>query len=140
MENPSGRFTMPLFVFGNGLFMTYVVVSVFLATTLPSQWTLVLGLSTASWIFANFLLHAGMTLYTGVYAPGLVTAAAIHAPLSVYIYGTAWQAGEPALAGFVLSILIGFAVMYGPQLNAVRVYRADRWRQAQQQGQNPSSP
>jgi hypothetical protein len=48
--------------------------------------TLVLGLSTASWVFSNFLIHAAFTLYTGEYSPGVVTASAIYAPVAVYIY------------------------------------------------------
>jgi len=136
----TSRFTMRLFIIGNGAFMAYVLASVLLATTYPGKWTFILGLSTASWIFANFLLHAVMTLYTGVYAPGLVTAGAIYVPVSLFIYGSVWQAGMLTPSVAVWSILLGFAVMYLPQLNAVRVYRADRKRQALPQGQDSQTP
>ncbi len=124
----TSRFTMPLFIVGNAIFMAYVLIAVFLATTFPSQWTFILGLSTASWIFANFLLHAVMTLFTGVYAPGLVTAGAIYVPVSLFIYGSFWQAGMLTPSVVIWSILVGFAVMYLPQLNAMRVAREDRKR------------
>lgn len=122
----TSRFTTPLFILGNAAFMAYVLVSVFLATNYPGQWTLTLGLSTASWIFANFTLHAVMTLITGVYAPGLVTAGAVYVPVSLYIYSSFWQAGMLTPSVVVCSVLIGFAAMYLPQLNAVRVARLDR--------------
>jgi len=134
----TSRFTMPLFIVGNAVFMTYVLISVFLATTYPSEWTFILGLSTASWIFANFLIYAVMTLYTGVYAPGLVTAGAIYVPVSLFIYGSFWQAEILTPSVVVWSILVGFAVMYLPQLNAIRVDRADRKRQVQQHQKNSS--
>lgn len=124
----TSRFTMPLFLVGNAVFMAYVLLSVFLATARPSEWTLVLGLSTAGWIFANFLIHAIMTLVTGVYAPGLVTAGAIYVPVSLYIYRAFWRAGTLGPSALVVSMVIGFAVMYLPQLNAIRVARADRTR------------
>ena len=50
--------TFAQFVLGNVIFMAYVHISVFLATVYPGEWTLVLGLSTAAWIFSNFLIHA----------------------------------------------------------------------------------
>ncbi len=66
--------TFAQFVFGNVVFMAYVLISVSLAIFYPSEWTLVLGLATAAWIFSNFLIHAVLTLYTGEYSPGVVTA------------------------------------------------------------------
>ena len=48
--------TFGQFVMGNIIFMVYVLISVSLAIFYPSQWTLVLGLSTAAWIFSNFLI------------------------------------------------------------------------------------
>jgi hypothetical protein len=40
--------TFAQFVLGNVIFMAYVLLSVCLATFFPSEWTLVLGLSTAA--------------------------------------------------------------------------------------------
>lgn len=54
--------TFGQFILGNVIFMAYVIISVFLATVYPSEWTLVLGLSTAAWIFSNFTIHAYFTL------------------------------------------------------------------------------
>jgi hypothetical protein len=110
--------TFGQFIIGNVVFMVYVIVSVALAIFYPSEWTLILGLSTAAWMFSNFIIHASYTLYTGEYSPGVVTASAIYAPLALYIYYSLW--GSITTFDFVLSIIIGFAVMYVPTLIQVR--------------------
>lgn len=106
--------TFAQFVLGNVIFMAYVLISVALATFYPGEWTLVLGLSTAAWIFSNFLIHASFTLYTGEYSPGVVTASALYAPVSVYIYTNFLGSGILSNADILLSIIIGFAVMFVP--------------------------
>ena len=110
--------TFGQFIVGNVIFMAYVIVSVSLAIFYPSEWTLILGLSTAAWIFSNFIIHASYTLYTGEYSPGVVTASAIYAPLALYIYYSLW--GSITTLDIVLSIFIGFAVMYVPTLIQVQ--------------------
>ena len=110
--------TFGQFIVGNVIFMVYVLVSVSLAIFYPSEWTLILGLSTAAWIFSNFIIHASYTLYTGEYSPGVVTASAIYAPLALYIYYNLW--GSITTLDIVLSIVIGFAVMYVPTLIQVK--------------------
>lgn len=116
--------TFAQFVLGNVIFMVYVLVLVSLAVFYPGEWTLVLGLSTAAWIFSNFLIHASLTLYTGEYSPGVVTASAIYAPVAVYIYWTFIQSGILSQVDIVLSIIIGFAVMYVPTL--IQVWRGKK--------------
>lgn len=96
--------------------MAYVLISVSLATFYPGEWTLVLGLSTVAWIFSNFLIHASLTLYTGEYSPGVVTASALYAPVSVYIYTIVLRSGILSNADILLSIIIGFAIMFVPTL------------------------
>lgn len=96
--------------------MAYVLLSVSLATFYPGEWTLVLGLSTVAWIFSNFLIHASLTLSTGEYSPGVVTASALYAPVSVYIYTIFLRSGLLSTADILLSIIIGFAIMYVPTL------------------------
>jgi len=96
--------------------MAYVLISVALATLYPREWTLVLGLSTAAWIFSNFLIHASFTLSTGEYSPGVVTASALYAPLSVYIYSNVMGSGLLSTTDILVSIIIGFAIMYVPTL------------------------
>jgi hypothetical protein len=103
-----------------------VIISVYLATTSPGAWTLILGISTVSWIFSNFLVHAILTLVSGVYSPGVVTAGAIYVPTFLYIYGAFWQAGMLTPSLVVWSIVVGFAVMYLPFLNAIRLARKER--------------
>ena len=110
--------TFGQFIVGNVIFMVYVLISVSLAIFYPSEWTLILGLSTAAWIFSNFIIHASYTLYTGEYSPGVVTASAIYAPLALYIYYNLW--GSITTLDIVLSIVIGFAVMYVPTLIQVQ--------------------
>lgn len=116
-------FDSPRFWLGNALFMAYVLVSVYFATSHPSRWTITFGLSTAAWIFSNFLVHAVTTLTSGVYSPGVVTAGALYVPTTLYVYQQAWRAGAltPSIAAW--SVVIGFAVMYVPFLNAIRVAR-----------------
>lgn len=82
--------------------------------------TLILGLATAAWIFSNFLIHASYTLYTGEYSPGVVTASAIYAPVSLYIYYSLWASGIVNTLDIILSIFIGFAVMYVPTLIQIK--------------------
>lgn len=108
--------TFAQFVLGNVIFMAYVLISVSLATFYPGEWTLVLGLSTVAWIFSNFLIHASLTLYTGEYSPGVVTASALYTPVSVYIYTNFVGSGILSNADILLSIIIGFAIMYVPTL------------------------
>ncbi|HOW33179.1 MAG TPA: HXXEE domain-containing protein [Methanoregulaceae archaeon] len=116
--------TFAQFVLGNVIFMGYVLIAVFLATFYPREWTLVLGLSTAAWIFSNFLIHASLTLYTGEYSPGVVTASALYAPVSVYIYATFLGSGILSNADIIVSIIIGFAAMFIPTL--IQVGRGKR--------------
>ena len=116
--------TFPQFVLGNGIFMAYVLASVSLAVFYPGEWTLILGLSTAAWIFSNFLIHASLTLYTGEYSPGVVTASALYAPIAVYIYATVIQSEIMSQSDIILSIVIGFAVMYVPTV--IQVWRGKR--------------
>jgi hypothetical protein len=118
--------TFAQFVLGNVIFMVYVLISVFLATFYSSEWTIVLGLSTAAWIFSNFLIHAFFTLYTGEYSPGVVTASTLYAPVAVYIYAHVLESGILSQSDIILSIIIGFAVMYVPTL--VQVWRGKRTR------------
>ena len=116
--------TFPQFVLGNVIFMVYVLAFVSLVVFYPSEWTFILGLSTVAWIFSNFLIHASLTLYTGEYSPGVVTASAIYAPLAVYIYATFIQSGILSQLDIVLSIVIGFAVMYVPTF--IQVWRGKK--------------
>jgi len=116
--------TFAQFVLGNVIFMGYVLTAVYLATFYPREWTLVLGLSTAAWIFSNFLIHASLTLYTGEYSPGVVTASALYAPVSVYIYATFLGSGILSNADIIVSIIIGFAAMFIPTL--IQVGRGKR--------------
>lgn len=116
--------TFAQFVLGNVIFMSYVLVSVFLATVYPSEWTIVLGLATAAWIFSNFLIHASLTLYTGEYSPGVVTASAIYAPVTVYIYTNFLGSGILSNLDIIVSIIIGFAVMSVPTF--IQVWRGKR--------------
>lgn len=116
--------TFGQFVLGNVIFMAYVLVSVYLATFYPGEWTLVLGLSTAAWIFSNFLLHAFFTLYTGEYSPGVVTASALYAPVAVYVYTAFLGSGVLTSADIIVSVIIGFAVMYVPTF--IQIWRGKR--------------
>ncbi len=116
--------TFAQFVLGNVIFMAYVLAAVGLATFYPGEWTLVLGLSTAAWIFSNFLLHASLTLYTGEYSPGVVTASALYAPVTVYIYANVLESGLLTTVNIVWSVIIGFAIMYVPTF--IQVWRGNR--------------
>ena len=104
--------------------MAYVLIFVFLATFYPGEWTLVLGLSTAAWIFSNFLIHASLTLYTGEYSPGVVTASALYAPVAVYIYANFLESGILSNTDIIVSIVIGFSIMYVPTF--IQVWRGKR--------------
>ena len=118
--------TFGQFVIGNVIFMVYVLTCVSLAIFYPEELTLILGFSTAAWIFSNFLIHASLTLYSGEYSPGVVTASAIYAPLAGYIYATVIPSGILSTIDIVLSIVIGFAVMYVPTL--IQVWRGKQRR------------
>jgi hypothetical protein len=108
--------TFGQFIVGNVIFMAYVIIATSLAIFYTNEWTLILGLSAAAWIFSNFLIHAYYTLRTGIYSPGVVTAGAIYVPVSVYIYSNFWVSGLLSNLDIALSIVIGFAIMYVPTL------------------------
>jgi hypothetical protein len=108
--------TFGQFILGNVIFMVYVIIVTTLSIFYPNQWTLILGLSAAAWIFSNFLIHAYYTLRTGIYSPGVVTAGAVYVPVSLYIYSNFWTSGLLTTLDFILSFIIGFAIMYIPTL------------------------
>jgi hypothetical protein len=108
--------TFGQFIIGNVVFMAYVIIATSLAIFYPSSWSLIIGLSAAAWIFSNFLIHAYFTLRTGIYSPGVVTAGAIYVPVSLYIYSNFWASGLLSTLEIMLSILIGFAIMYVPTI------------------------
>ena len=108
--------TFGQFVIGNVIFMAYVIIATSLAIFYTNEWTLILGLSAAAWIFSNFLIHAYFTLRTGIYSPGVVTAGAIYVPVSLYIYSNFWASGLLSPMDFILSFIIGFAIMYVPTI------------------------
>ncbi len=108
--------TFRQFIVGNVIFMAYIIIATSLAIFYPSKLTLIIGLSTAAWIFSNFLIHAYFTLRTGEYSPGVVTASAIYVPVSVYIYYNFLGSGLLNTLDIVLSIIIGFGIMYIPTL------------------------
>lgn len=109
------------FALGNIIFMAYVLVSVSLAIFYTSEWTLVLGLSTAAWIFSNFLIHAYYTVRYGEYSPGVVTASALYAPVAVFIFYNFIVSGILNTVDIILAIIIGFGVMYVPL--AIQMHR-----------------
>lgn len=108
--------TFGQFIVGNVIFMAYVIIATSLAIFYPNEWTLILGLSAAAWIFSNFLIHAYYTLRTGIYSPGVVTAGAVYVPVSIYIYSNFWVSGLLSNLDLLISMLIGFAIMYVPTL------------------------
>jgi len=112
------------FALGNIIFMAYVLVSISLAIFYTIELTLVIGLATAAWIFSNFLVHAYYTLRYGEYSPGVVTASALYAPVTVFIYYNFLVSGILSTLDIILSIIIGFGVMYIPLL--IQMYRARR--------------
>ena len=108
--------TFGQFVLGNVIFMAYVIIATSLAIFYTSEWTLIIGLSAGAWIFSNFLIHAYFTLRTGIYSPGVVTAGAIYVPVFLYIYSNFWASGLLSTLDVILSVIIGFAIMYVPTL------------------------
>lgn len=108
--------TFGQFIIGNIIFMAYVIIATSLAVFYTNEWTLVIGLSAAAWILANFFNHAYFTLRTGIYSPGVVTAGAIYVPVSLYIYSNFLASGLLNTLDLALSIIIGFAIMYVPTL------------------------
>lgn len=116
--------TFAQFILGNIIFMAYVLISVFLATAYPGRWTLILGLSTAAWIFSNFTIHAFFTLTTGVYSPGVVTAGAVYVPVAAYIYSRVLESGMLSGPDLIAATVLGFSIMYVPTL--IQVWRGKR--------------
>lgn len=102
------------FALGNIIFMAYVIIAVSLAVFYTNEWTIILGLSTAAWIFSNFLIHAYYTLRYGEYSPGVVTASALYAPVTAFIFYNFMVSGVLSTWGIILAIIIGFGIMYIP--------------------------
>ena len=114
-------FNHKMFILGNTVWMLYNIVCVLLAILYPAPWSLILGLSTASWIFANSWIHIITTLSSGIYSPGVITASTLYLPVSIFIYWYFWQQGALDPMIFILSVIIGFAVMYLPFLGTRRI-------------------
>ena len=110
-KNYNPKFDLKLFILGNSVIGGYMLISLVLATAYPSNWTLVLGLSTASFIFFNFLYHAYTTLSSGVYSPGVVTGGAISVPVALYVYWACHSDGALNIGVAAASILVGFLPM-----------------------------
>ena len=108
--------TFGQFVIGNVIFMVYVIIATSLAIFYTNQWTLIIGLSAAAWIFSNFLIHAYFTLRTGVYSPGVVTAGSIYVPVSIFIFYNFWISGVLSTLSIIIAFIIGFGIMYVPTL------------------------
>ena len=104
------------FVIGNVIFMVYVIIATSLAIFYTNQWTLIIGLSAAAWIFSNFLIHAYFTLRTGVYSPGVVTAGSIYVPVSLFIFYNFWISSLLSTLSIIIAFIIGFGIMYVPTL------------------------
>jgi hypothetical protein len=65
--------------------------------------------------FSNSIQHTILSAQAN-YSPGVVTASAIYVPVSLYIYYNFIGSGLLNTLDIILSIIIGFAVMYVPTL------------------------
>jgi hypothetical protein len=109
-------YTRRKFVWENIVLFAILLASVALAafwpvTTLAGQAGLVLVLSAAVSLFSNTIFHALLTLRTGIYSPGTVTACLLFPPLSIGVYYQAAVEGLLTIPVVGLSIVVGLAML-----------------------------
>lgn len=81
----------------------------------------VAGLAVASWQFSNAVFHIALTLTSGVYSPGVVTAIVIYVPLSV---ATFYEAGKERLLN---ARRVGIALFLGVVVVNVLLHLIQYW-------------
>ena len=86
----------------NGLFLLLCV----LGAVVGSR-SIVFGLSVASLLFFNALMHIWGAVKARGYTPGVVSGVVLYLPLSLYAYYLAVEMGELTLGGGALSGLLG---------------------------------
>ncbi len=86
----------------NGLFLVLCV-----AGAIAGRQSLLVGLSVASLLFFNGLIHLAGTIRGRHYAPGLVTGVLLYLPLASYTYYGLGRAGQLTLAMVLVSLVLG---------------------------------
>ncbi len=86
----------------NGLFLLLCVLA-----AIVGENSLIFGLSVASLLFINALVHIGATLRARGYAPGIVSSVLLYLPLSLYAYYVFISSGQIAWPELAASGLLG---------------------------------
>jgi hypothetical protein len=102
-----------LFLVNNAVFMLILLALCAWASRSRTQLSAFLLMSWASGhLFWDFLLHLGYTAWSGVYFPGLVTAALLYYPVTTLVSAHAVRQDRLSLAGLSVAYLIG-AILLG---------------------------
>jgi hypothetical protein len=102
-----------LFLLNNALFMLILLGLCSWASRSRTQLSAFVLMSWASGhLFWDFTLHLGYTAWTGVYFPGLVTAALLYYPVAIAVSALAVRQGRLSPARLSVAYLVG-AVLLG---------------------------
>lgn len=110
-------FTTAQFVKNNLVVMGILLGWVIAHFLLQRKWTaFFVLLQTSSGMFHNAIFHIGMTLYLGVYSPGVVTSVLLYLPISLLL---AWLTFREKIISIPLLVV---AVILGAVSHAAFVY------------------
>ncbi len=90
----------------NGVFLLLC-----LASVLIGKANLVLSAAAFGLIFANAMLHIRWAIFTKKYYPGVISAALVYVPLTVYAYAMFLRSGQLTWPQAGLSFLLGVLAM-----------------------------
>lgn len=101
-----------LFLLNNAIFMTVLVSVCAVSSRRRSRRAAVAVVVWASAnLFWDFLLHLGVTVASGVYFPGLLTACLLYYPLSVVVLRSGLASGRLSVAPAVGACAAGLAIL-----------------------------
>ncbi len=104
-------YTKSKFIAENIVLWMLLTVSVLMTLYMPGKAGIILVLSAAAGFFLNMIFHVFFTLKTGIYSPGTVTACLFFTPVSLFIFYLAGREGLLSLTTFILSIVLGLAIL-----------------------------
>lgn len=104
-------YTQSWFIVENIVLFVIVILSVLTAKYSRGKIGIILVLSAAVGFFVNMIFHASLTLSTGVYSPGTVTACLFFTSIPIYVYYLAKKENLLTITTVVSSIILGIIVM-----------------------------
>ena len=101
-----GSFDWTQNLIGNAMFFVCLATACSLFYRNPAKYLWV-GMAAAMWILANSFLHISLTILSGEYSPGVVTATIIYVPGGLYFLTKWGRKGLLTWRNTVLSFVVG---------------------------------